>query len=107
MYVPQLMLLKDGPVTMTTMKLNIQLEAVLNALAGARIRNPTISAGYVIVNSSKGLCSAGAGRTYSHVIPSHPTAKKELKTKRSTADTICVADVSMLPRIARRTIVRH
>lgn len=53
MYVPQLMLLKDGPVTMTTMKLNIQLEAVLNALAGARIRNPTISAGYVIISSSQ------------------------------------------------------
>jgi hypothetical protein len=27
---------------------------------------------------------------YSHVIPSHPTAKKELKTKRNTAATIPV-----------------
>lgn len=44
-YVPQLILLKDGPVTITTMKLKIQLDAVLNALAGALIRNPTISAG--------------------------------------------------------------
>lgn len=47
MYVPQLILLNDGPVTMTTMKLNVQFDAVLNALAGARIRSPTISAGCV------------------------------------------------------------
>lgn len=66
-YVPQPMLLKEGPVTITTTKLKIlrkerkfigklqaynygnanQLLAVLSALAEARIRNPTISAGYV------------------------------------------------------------
>ena len=45
MYVPQLMLLNEGPVTMTTMKLNVQFDAVLNAFAGARMRSPTISAG--------------------------------------------------------------
>lgn len=39
------MLLKAGPVTITTTKLKIQLDAVLNAFAGARIRRPTISAG--------------------------------------------------------------
>ena len=56
------MLLKEGPVTITTMKLKIQLDAtpihqctaavlqhidapVLSALAGARILSPTISAG--------------------------------------------------------------
>ena len=44
-YVRQLILLNDGPVTITTIKLNIQLLAVENALAGARIRSPTISAG--------------------------------------------------------------
>ena len=47
MYVRQLMLLNEGPVTMTTIKLNVQFDAVLNALAGARIRSPTISAGCV------------------------------------------------------------
>ena len=46
MYVPQLILLNDGPVTITTTKLNVQFDAVLNAFAGARIRRPTISAGY-------------------------------------------------------------
>lgn len=46
MYVPQLILLNEGPVTMTTTKLNVQFDAVLNAFAGARIRKPTISAGY-------------------------------------------------------------
>lgn len=45
MYVLQLMLVNEGPVTITTMKLKIQFEAVLNALAGARICRPTISAG--------------------------------------------------------------
>jgi hypothetical protein len=66
-YVPQSICLKDGPVTITTTKLKIlpktkanrrlktvdkgtnntdQLLAVLSALAGARIRKPTISAGY-------------------------------------------------------------
>ena len=44
-YVPQLMLLNDGPVTITTMKLKIQLLAVEKAFAGARMRRPTISAG--------------------------------------------------------------
>ena len=40
------MFLKAGPVTNTTMKLNIQLLAVDSAFAGALIRRPTISAGY-------------------------------------------------------------
>ena len=39
------MLLNDGPVTITTMKLKIQLLAVEKAFAGARMRRPTISAG--------------------------------------------------------------
>ena len=39
------MLLNDGPVTITTTKLKIQLDAVLKAFAGARIFKPTISAG--------------------------------------------------------------
>jgi hypothetical protein len=52
---------------MTTMKLKIQFADVAIALAGARIFRGVISAGY------------------SQVIPSHPTAKKELKTKRKTA----------------------
>lgn len=46
MYVPQFMFWKEGPVTITTMKLKIQFEAVESAFAGARIRIPTISAGY-------------------------------------------------------------
>lgn len=53
--------------TMTTMKLKIQFADVAIALAGARIFRGVISAGY------------------SQVIPSHPTAKNELKTKRKTA----------------------
>ena len=47
MYVPQPMLLNEGPVTITTTKLNVQLDAVLNAFAGCLIRRPTISAGCV------------------------------------------------------------
>lgn len=42
------MLLNAGPVIMTTTKLKIQFDAVLKALAGARMRRPTISAGYVV-----------------------------------------------------------
>lgn len=74
-------------VTITTMKLKIQLALVgdsldhtpelpvdcngpylvASAFVGARIRSGTISAGY------------------SHVIPSQPMAKNVLKTKRKTA----------------------
>lgn len=46
MYVPHDMFWNEGPVTITTTKLKIQLDAVLKAFAGARMRNPTISAGY-------------------------------------------------------------
>jgi hypothetical protein len=52
------------------MKLKIQFDEVDRALAGARIRSGVISAGY------------------SQVIPSQPTAKNELKTKRSTMPAI-------------------
>lgn len=45
-YVPHEMFWNEGLVTITTTKLNIQLDAVLKAFAGARMRNPTISAGY-------------------------------------------------------------
>ena len=48
MYVPQDICSKDGPVTITTTKLNIQFDAVLSAFAGALIRRPTISAGWSI-----------------------------------------------------------
>ena len=34
--------------TITTTKLNSQFDAVLNALAGALIRRPTISAGWFV-----------------------------------------------------------
>ena len=34
--------------TITTTKLNIQFDAVLNAFAGALIRRPTISAGWFV-----------------------------------------------------------
>lgn len=52
------------------MKLNAQLAEVESALAGARIRSGTISAGY------------------NHVIPSQPTAKNELNRKRKSAATM-------------------
>ena len=90
MYVPQLILLNDGPVTITTTKLNVQLEAVLNALAGARIPRPTISAGCPAHRQFHLMSTTGPiqGRlTYSHVMPSHPTAKNELNTKSKTAET--------------------
>ena len=108
MYVPQLILLNEGPVTMTTMKLKLQLDAwigvsnsnlkpdtkeartVDKALAGPRIRRPTISAGY------------------SQVIPSQPMAKNELKTKSRTQDTICAALLSFNdPRMASKIMVMH
>ena len=38
-------------------------------------------------------------------MPSQPTAKNELNTNKSTAETICVVDVSMLPSTARSIIV--
>ena len=52
MYVPQLMLLNEGSVTITTTKLNVQLDAVLNAFAGCLIFNPTISAGCTTVQKN-------------------------------------------------------
>lgn len=64
------MLEKDTGVIITTMKLNAQLALVLRALEGARMRKGTISAGY------------------NHVIPSHPIAKKVLKTNKKVAATI-------------------
>ena len=99
----------EGPVTMTTMKLKLQLEAwegvsycktrktdtkgsrtVDKAFAGPRIRRPTISAGY------------------SQVIPSQPMAKNELKTKSRTQDTICAALLSFNdPRMASKIMVMH
>ena len=38
-------------------------------------------------------------------MPNQPTAKNELNTNSKTADTIWVAELSMLPRMARSTIV--
>lgn len=55
-----------------TYEVHTQLADVDNAFAGARIRRGTISAGY------------------SHVIPSHPIAKKVLKMKRKRAATMPV-----------------
>ena len=46
-------------------------------------------------------------RTYNHVMPSQPTAKKELKTNSSTALTTCAPLPWTLPSTARSTIVRH
>lgn len=62
MYVPHLMLLNEGPVTMTTMKLNVQFDAVLNAFAGARMRRPTISAGCIAFKNIYQLICAGEHR---------------------------------------------
>lgn len=59
-----------GEYRCTYMKLNIQFAVVEIALAGALIESGVISAGY------------------SQVMPSHPIAKKLLKTKRKTAATI-------------------
>ncbi len=98
MYVPHEIFWNEGLVTITTTKLNIQFDAVLKAFAGAsnaqsynlsRLSLPWISVPLPIT-------SKRAKRTYSQVIPTHPMAKNELKTNKSTADTICVADVSTL-----------
>lgn len=43
--------------------------------------------------------------TYNQVIPSHPTAKNELKTNSKIALMTLAAELSMLPKIARRIIV--
>lgn len=68
-----------APVSLTRKRIRIkcykvltQLADVDNAFAGARIRRGTISAGY------------------SQVIPSHPIAKKVLKTNRKRAATMPV-----------------
>ena len=65
-----LILVKLTGLIITTMKLNAQFALVLNAFAGARIFNGTISAGY------------------NHVMPNQPTAKKVLKTNKNNACTI-------------------
>ena len=96
----------DGPITITTIKLKIyvadkhsevdasmcntarhtQFVAVLNAFAGARMRRPTISAGY------------------NHVMPNQPRAKNELNTNSRIHEMTWAAEFSeRLPRIARRT----
>ena len=46
-------------------------------------------------------------RTYNHVMPNQPTAKKELKTNNSTALTTCAPLPLTLPSTARSTMVRH
>ncbi len=64
------MLLNEGPVTMTTMKLKVQLLAVARAFAGARMRRPTISAGFV----KKMLAIRGMTpeqNMYTHIEPGH------------------------------------
>jgi hypothetical protein len=66
MYVWYPMVENATGVTMTTMKLKAQFAVVDMAFAGARMLKGVISAGY------------------SHVMPSQPMAKKELKTKRKT-----------------------
>lgn len=68
-YVPQLMLLNDGPVTITTMKLKIQLLAVEKAFAGARMRKPTISAGCRHKGGQPTSTETAGGATY--VEPGH------------------------------------
>ena len=76
----------------THMKLKIQLAVVDTALAGARMSKGVISAGYLGGKSNQHLCLARStielSSTYSHVIPSHPMAKKLLKTNRKTAAAI-------------------
>ena len=56
-------------VIMTTMKFQIQFPDVATAFAGALMERGVISAGY------------------NQVIPSHPTAKNELKMKRKSTAT--------------------
>ena len=72
MYVRQLMLLNEGPVTMTTIKLNVQFDAVLNALAGARMRRPTISAGCTTLPVSLELTATrGRPERQTYIEPCH------------------------------------
>ena len=68
--------------------MKIQFAVVEIALAGARIAKGVISAlqsSQRAVHSLKACCSTHG---YSQVIPSHPIAKKLLKTKRKTAAAI-------------------
>jgi hypothetical protein len=83
MYVWYPMFWKATGVIMTTIKLKIQFADVESALAGARIFNGTISAGY------------------NQVIPNHPIAKQELKTKRKTAAATSPPGVWRLAVIAK------
>lgn len=64
------MIIRETVLTMTTIKLKIQLAEVESALAGARILSGTISAGY------------------SQLMPSQPTAKKVLKMNKKTIPEI-------------------
>lgn len=69
------------------MKFQIQLALVEKALAGARIRKGTISAGYSLAIKSDILPRQILLVSY-HVMPSHPIAKKVLNMKRKSAATI-------------------
>lgn len=80
---------------------------VLSALAGARILSPTISAGCHRLCQVRARKGTKRRRTYNHVMPSQPTAKKELKTNSNTALTTCAPLPLTLPSTARSTIVRH
>ena len=70
------------------MKLNAQLALVARALAGARMRRGTISAGY------------------SQVIPSQPMAKNVLKMNRNMAATIPGPEPPMSLMAAQLTMAR-
>ena len=87
MYVLYPMLEKATGVIITTMKFQIQFPLVETALAGARIRKGTISAGY------------------SQVMPSQPMAKKVLKMKRKTVDAMPELGVPIESVMARMTIL--
>lgn len=56
------------------------------------------------VNSK--LAGGRRRRTYNHVMPSQPTAKKELKTNSKTELATCAPPPLTLPSTARSTIVR-
>jgi len=75
-----------------------------SALAGPLIRSPTISAGFAPQNQMDQK-STFCKHTYNQVIPSHPTAKKELNTKRRTALITRAAELLILPNTARKIMV--
>lgn len=87
-YVLYLIEENDTGVIITTIKFQIQFPDVDTALAGARIRSGTISAGY------------------NHGRPSHPTAKKLLNVKSMTVEAMPALGVPIWSVMARMTMDR-